>query len=223
MRNSNEKLASNQQVVVPKAIDKVAPVQLAEPFDRKKAVAKVTTSSALSSAKVVVAYNAGEDVDVFASMNVLIEHQNEVKAGDVSRAECMLMNQAVALQSMFVDLAVRAKGQTSLSNLQAMTGLALKAQSACRATLQALGDLKYPRQATFVRQANIAHGPQQVNNDAGPAAPRTQMNQSVKNKLLDGVNDGSSYMDSGTTPTPAGKDPELATLEPVHRPKKRQG
>jgi hypothetical protein len=223
MSKTNEMSISGKKLVASEANGNVPQVELPEPFDRIKAVAKVTASSALNSAKVVAAYNAGSDVDLVASTQVMIEHQREVKAGDMSRAECMLMNQAVALQSMFVDLALRAKRETSFSNMQVMTGLALKTQSACRATLQALGDLKYPRQATFVRQANIAHGPQQVNNDDGPASPRTQLNQSVKNKLLDGVNDGSSYMVNGTTPTSAGKDPELATLEPVHRPKKQKG
>jgi PDZ domain-containing secreted protein len=42
--------------------------------------------------------------------------------------------------------------------------MALKAQSQSRATIQALTELKYPKQATFVKQANIAGGNQQVNN-----------------------------------------------------------
>ena len=46
--------------------------------------------------------------------------------------------------------------------------MALKAQAQIRATNSALVDLKYPRQATFVKQANIAHGPQQVNNGTAP-------------------------------------------------------
>ena len=39
-----------------------------------------------------------------------------------------------------------------------------------RATITALVDLKYPRQATYVKQANIAHGAQQVNNGTAPQA-----------------------------------------------------
>jgi hypothetical protein len=42
--------------------------------------------------------------------------------------------------------------------------LALKAQNQSRATLQALVQLKQPSQITFVKQANIAQGHQQVNN-----------------------------------------------------------
>ena len=47
--------------------------------------------------------------------------------------------------------------------------LALKAQAQSRATISALVDLKYPKQAaTFVKQANMTTGPQQVNNGAFP-------------------------------------------------------
>ena len=42
--------------------------------------------------------------------------------------------------------------------------LALKAQAQCRATVEALAEIKNPRPVAFVKQANIAQGPQQVNN-----------------------------------------------------------
>ena len=41
--------------------------------------------------------------------------------------------------------------------------LALKAQAQCRATVETLAEIKNPP-TLFARQANIAHGPQQVNN-----------------------------------------------------------
>ena len=50
--------------------------------------------------------------------------------------------------------------------------LALKAQSQCRATLATLAAVKNPQPVAFVRQANIAHGPQQVNNAAAAEASR---------------------------------------------------
>jgi hypothetical protein len=44
--------------------------------------------------------------------------------------------------------------------------LALKAQSQCRATLETAAAMKNSQPVAFVRQANVAHGPQQVNNSA---------------------------------------------------------
>jgi hypothetical protein len=47
--------------------------------------------------------------------------------------------------------------------------LALKAQSQCRATIETLAEIKNPQPVAFVQQADVAHGPQQINN--GPTAP----------------------------------------------------
>ena len=76
----------------------------------------------------------------------------------------MLVSQANALQTIFTSLARRASSQESLPLFQAYMGLALKAQSQSRSTISALVDLKNPKQATFVGQANMTTGPQQVNN-----------------------------------------------------------
>ena len=46
---------------------------------------------------------------------------------------------------------------------------ALKAQAQCRATLEALAEIKNPRPVAFVKQANISGGHQQVNNGMQPA------------------------------------------------------
>jgi len=49
--------------------------------------------------------------------------------------------------------------------------LALRAQNQCRATIETLSVVKNPPTATFVRQANIAAGHQQVNNGMVSALP----------------------------------------------------
>ena len=46
--------------------------------------------------------------------------------------------------------------------------LALKAQSQCRATIEALTNIKNPRPVAYVRQANIGQAVQ-VNNGGAPA------------------------------------------------------
>jgi hypothetical protein len=65
--------------------------------------------------------------------------------------------------------------------------LALKAQGQCRATLETLAMIKNPHPVAFVRQANIAHGPQQVNNGlAEPGEPsRAGKTKNQQNKLLE--------------------------------------
>ena len=197
--------------------------------ERKSAIAGAISSSCLGAARIVIGYNEGTNIDLMAACNVLTGHQKEVDAGDLSRAESMLMNQAVALQSIFIDLALRAKQQTGLSQLQTLTGLALKAQSGCRATLQALGELKHPRQATFVKQANIAHGPQQVNNSAAhktsnehyaQARAHAEQTKSEQNKLLEDKTHEHPYLDIGATPAAARSHQAVETVEKVNRAKK---
>ena len=62
--------------------------------------------------------------------------------------------------------------------------LALKAQSQCRATLETLAAIKNPP-IVYARQANIANGPQQVNNRALPDnPPRTGKTENQQNELL---------------------------------------
>ena len=74
-----------------------------------------------------------------------------------------------------------------LNQADAYLRLALKAQGQCRATWATLAAMKNPQPTTFVRQTNIAQGPQQVNNGsaalAAPAgSPRIENSQ---NKLLE--------------------------------------
>src|SRR3546814_6990491 len=83
--------------------------------------------------------------------------------------EAMLVGQAYALQNIFASLMRRASSQQHLKQYQAHMNLGLKAQAQCRATLQALTELKYPRQVVIAKQANISNGHQQVNN--GPHKP----------------------------------------------------
>jgi hypothetical protein len=49
-----------------------------------------------------------------------------------------------------------------MEQFERLLRLALKAQSQCRATLETLAVIRNP--PVFARQANIANGPQQVNN-----------------------------------------------------------
>lgn len=84
-----------------------------------------------------------------------------VKEGDLSDLETMLVSQAMALQSIFSQLATSSRAKNVKAS-EATLVLALKAQSASRATIAALAELKNPRQVAFVKQTNIAQN-QQIN------------------------------------------------------------
>lgn len=95
----------------------------------------------------------------------------ELQAGDMSRVEAMLYGQAMSLQTIFTNLSRKAASSEYLKPFQAHMGLALKAQAQCRATLEALAEIKNPRPVLITKQANISGGHQQVVNGAAPPAP----------------------------------------------------
>lgn len=129
--------------------------------------AELLTNSALPAARLVSAFSRSS-TDPVSLLQALREKAEELNAGNLVKVEEMLLHQAIALQTIFMDLALRAEDQKDLAATQALMQLALKAQSGSRATLQTLGDLKNPR-PVFVRQTNVAQT-QQVNNGSQDAA-----------------------------------------------------
>jgi hypothetical protein len=97
----------------------------------------------------------------------------------------MMTTQAHTLDAIFNYLARRAKDAEYLNQFEQYLKLGLRAQSQCRATWEALSAIKNPPVAGYVNQANIAHGPQQVNNGAPNDKPRARENQNSQNELLE--------------------------------------
>jgi hypothetical protein len=149
----------------------------------------------------------GESIDFVLALGILEKEVLKVQGGDLTKIEEMLLSQAVALEMMFTSLARTAKAQEQLLQYETHMRFALKAQNQSRATLQALIQLKQPSQTTFVRQANIAQGHQQVNNLA-------EKNITAQNELL---KDDYAKLDSGGATTAKRIDTTLEALETIHR------
>ena len=189
---------------------------------------QLALSSELQAAAVMQGFQKnvmGGDVALEALFNGIIETTKQVKDDDLHRLESMLVSQATSLQSIFTDLARKAQAQTYLKHFETYLGLALKAQAQSRATITALGELKNPPHATFVKQANIAHGPQQVNNEVMPneaSSSREKNQKTEQNKLLE-AGDGkfSIGVVSGKTSTAKPSHQGMEAMEAVHRSKKR--
>jgi hypothetical protein len=160
------------------------------------------------------------EVNLIDITNSLKESISEVVAGNTSSMEAMLLGQAQALQAMFVSLGRQAKAQTNLKHYTAIMTMALKAQSQSRSTIQALTELKYPRQATFVKQANISHGHQQVNNGTDiEDTPRKEEIINQSNELLS--ENTNAAMDTRRATTASGDYKELETVGAQYRSKNR--
>ena len=106
---------------------------------------------------------------------------DEIVEGNMGRVERMLANQAMTLDAIFNDMAQRSGRQDSFKGIEVLMRLALKAQAQARSTAEALALLKNPM--PYIKQANIAHGHQQINN--GQQATGAGNSQSEPNKLLE--------------------------------------
>lgn len=195
-----------------------------------QSMGKAALLPTINAATVIHAYQGnlmGNETDLQAMVEGIQATVKDVQGGDLGRLEAMLVSQATALQTMFTSLARRANNQEQLKHYGVFMGLALKAQAQSRATISALVDLKYPRQATFVKQANIAHGPQQVNNGAGPdggfltpsarAHTRTEQTKPEHPELLEQHH--GERLDTGETSATSRTNPNMETVGEIHRPK----
>lgn len=130
--------------------------------------------------------------------------------GDLRAAEALLTAQAHTLNAIFHGLARKAAETSQTDTQERYLRQAYKAQSQCRATLEALADLKSPRPVAYVGQANIGYN-QQVNLNPSP----TRKMNSGQNELL-GVHDA-QRLDTKTTGTAAPPHPHLETVGAVDR------
>lgn len=156
------------------------------------------------------------------SLNTLVDDLGKqcelASKGDLGRSEALLIAQAHTLDAIFNNLARRAARNMGeyLNAAEIYMRLALKTQSQCRATLETLAAIKNPQPVAFVRQANIAHGPQQVNNGTPQDEPsRARETENQPNKLLE-AKDG-NRLDTGATGKATRIDPPMATVGAVHR------
>ncbi len=209
-------MATKRKASKPAQPKRTAVAKFPEPSDKEKAeaMAKLALRPSVNGAVVAQEFLKAPfgELDMGALVDCLSGGVEDIWGGDMRRAEAMLYGQATALQAIFTNLARRANSQEYLKHLETYLRLALKAQSQCRATLETLATIK-AGPAIFARQANIAHGPQQVNNGvSGPerAGARAGETESAKTELL-GASDG-ERLDIGTASAAGRSDPALETV-----------
>ena len=184
-------------------------------------IATITLMPSANAAAVIADYGkAFGEQDVSALIEQLRSKFDQVEKGDLHHCESMLVGQAHALQSIFMNLSRRAVNQEYMKNLEVYLRLALKAQNQSRMTLETLAAMKNPP-VVFAKQANINHGNgnQQVNN--GTPAPdaktvtrtgaHAEENKNQQNELLE-VQHGGTTLDSQATGATIGKDRAMAAL-----------
>lgn len=177
--------------------------------------ARVAHSPALRAAGAAQPYVErmfGPNTDIDAYSQRLAVLAENVIDGEMHGIERMLVAQANTLDMIFNQLARKAAHCEYLNQFHVNMAMALKAQAQSRATLAALAELKNPRPVAFVKQANIAHGPQQANNGAAPPAPHARAENSANpsNKLL--THDHGTTLDAGTADATGRSDTALEAV-----------
>ena len=161
-----------------------------------------------------------EQLDTPALIEALRQQTTAVHKGDLRAAEAMLMNQAIALQSLFVKMTEIGLQADLLRQQETALRLALKAQSQCRATLETLANIKNPP-FVYAKQANVTSGPQQINNGLPTSPTGTRKTKFQKNKLKELNHDQQQWLDTGAPSAAGGTYPRAKTLAAVHRAEKR--
>ena len=184
-------------------------------------------TGAVCNARVIRSFHTNrEKLDLDACVTILAAAAKKVSDGDCSGTESILSAQAVALNTIFTSMAIRANSCKFIPDMEAYMRLALKAQNQCRSTLDTLAQIKHPRQTVITKQANISNGPQQVNNTLNQGGEQQLLNlknsEIEQNKLLKKHGqEKDERVDTGKTGAAGGSDPAMAAVDKVNRGKNR--
>jgi hypothetical protein len=205
-----------------------------DPLDREKLYADIAVGGMVSN--MMLMQNFGKrmhgEVGITQAVKSLRATMKDVHAGNLQSSETLLYSQAVALNTMFAEMACRSylNMGTYPQVAESYMRLALKAQSQCRNTLETLANIKNPP-VVFAKQANISSGPQQVNNGA-PARFETNTrthahahgkNENRPTKLLEEQQHGGTVLDTGATGAATRSHHTLEAVGAVNRTQERRG
>ena len=166
-----------------------------------------------------------KDLDPTFLISELNKQLKEVSEDDnMERCQQILAAQAITLNAVFSNYLQKAVIQTSRTHSEQLLKLALKAQSQSRCTMETISKIKNPPNATFVKQQNVAHGHQQVNNHVATpsdssAADRADAHEekpvNTQNELLE--NQYEQRLDTRTSSEAIRANQELETVGAVNR------
>jgi hypothetical protein len=197
--------------------NQASPEEIAKAQARAARKARMTVDGGMASIQIMHMFGAPmacEKLSVLELGLALNDMVGQVKDGDMSSVERLLVTQAVALNTLFGEC-TRMVGKNMgnyLPATEAYMRMALKAQQQSATTLKILGEIKNPRQVAFIKQANVANGPQQVNNGTQP--PAREEKTIPSNELLE--HQHGEWMDAGATSAAGRGDQAMEAVGAVH-------
>lgn len=145
---------------------------------------QMVLSASFASAATALLYSKFGKAEDFSDAHLAILHKSSaVKRGDHSELEEVLVSQIEVLNSMFCRFASDAAAYMGKDSevVETYLRIAMKAQAQTRASIETLVLMKNPT-TVIARQANIASGPQQVNNTV-PNRSRAKKSRKAQNEL----------------------------------------
>ena len=124
------------------------------------------------------------------------------------------MAQAVTLNAMFTSLVSRAFRADFVEAYERNMRYGMRAQAQCRATLETLAAIKNPP-TVFARQANIANGPQQVNNSTAVVQEGSRVRAIPEKPPIELLEAHVERVDAGAQATAVGGDQALEAAGPL--------
>lgn len=150
--------------------------------------------------------------DTNAIIKTLKEGTDKLRTNDLAVAEDMLLSQAQVLDVLFNKYILMAGRSEYMNSLKIYSEIAFKAQRQCRASLEALAEIKNPK--PYIQNNKAQY--QQVNNGVPePHAHGGNLKQS--NELLEDKSNDGQWLDTGAPETAIGNDKELEAVEAKHR------
>lgn len=150
--------------------------------------------------------------DTNAIIKTLKEGTDKLRTNDLAVAEDMLLSQAQVLDVLFNKYILMAGRSEYMNSLKIYSEIAFKAQRQCRASLEALAEIKNPK--PYIQNNKAQY--QQVNNGVPEPHAHGKNSKSTNGLLEDQSNDG-KWLDTGAPETAGGNDKELEAVEAKHR------
>jgi hypothetical protein len=173
-------------------------------------VSKMYTTPSGSNSLALCSLNDSKDWGAMSDR--LREVNAAVIDGDLSIAEALLIDQALVLQSIFSNNTAKMANAKYLSQIEAFSKIALRAQNQCQRTLKTLLEFKNPKRTTFIKQQNNATN-QQINEGKLKEIPEKEINPA--NELLE-VNH-ETRLDTGKMQETIRTDSEVETVGELDR------
>lgn len=189
---------------------------------RDALIADMATGGIVSNAGLVTEFSKGYlgEVSLTDCAEALTARAMAVHGGDLKGIETLLTTQALALDTIFSSMAMRARLNMGeyMNAAEKYMRLALKAQGQCRATLETLAAIKNPQ--PYIQNNKAQY--QQVNNGSPQSGGNYQTSTRTRahagknlentNGLLEDKTHEQDWLDAGAPETAGGDDTELETV-----------